>query len=64
MIVHFYLATLGHTPMAHIIAMFKGYEEIHEESDTVMMRDVVTAAGMKKHGDTHTKNTATNKYCI
>jgi thiosulfate reductase cytochrome b subunit len=31
MIVHFYLATLGHTPMAHIIAMFKGYEEIHEE---------------------------------
>jgi thiosulfate reductase cytochrome b subunit len=31
MIVHFYLATLGHTPMAHIIAMFKGYEELHEE---------------------------------
>lgn len=31
MIVHFYLATLGHTPMAHIIAMFKGYEEVHEE---------------------------------
>ena len=31
MIVHFYLATLGHTSMAHIIAMFKGYEEIHEE---------------------------------
>ena len=31
MIVHFYLATLGHTPMAHIIAMFKGYEEIDEE---------------------------------
>jgi len=30
MIVHFYLATLGHTPMAHIIAMFKGYEEVEE----------------------------------
>ena len=30
-IVHFYLATLGHTPMAHIIAMFKGYEDEHEE---------------------------------
>jgi thiosulfate reductase cytochrome b subunit len=30
-IVHFYLATLGHTPMAHIIAMFSGYEEEYEE---------------------------------
>lgn len=30
-IVHFYLATLGHTPMAHIIAMFSGWEEEHEE---------------------------------
>ncbi len=30
-IVHFYLATLGHTPMAHIVAMFTGYEEEHEE---------------------------------
>ncbi|MEW6571522.1 MAG: cytochrome b/b6 domain-containing protein [Nitrospirota bacterium] len=30
-IVHFYLATLGHTTMAHIIAMFTGYEEEHEE---------------------------------
>ena len=28
-IVHFYLATLGHTPMAHIIAMFSGWEEEH-----------------------------------
>jgi formate dehydrogenase gamma subunit len=28
-IVHFYLATLGHTPLAHIIAMFTGYEEEH-----------------------------------
>jgi thiosulfate reductase cytochrome b subunit len=32
-IVHFYLATLGHTPMAHIIAMFTGYEEEHEEHE-------------------------------
>lgn len=30
-IVHFYLATLGHTTFAHIIAMFTGYEEEHEE---------------------------------
>lgn len=30
-IVHFYLATLGHTVLAHIIAMFTGYEEEHEE---------------------------------
>jgi thiosulfate reductase cytochrome b subunit len=30
-IVHFYLATLGHTTWAHIIAMFTGYEEEHEE---------------------------------
>lgn len=30
-IVHFYLATLGHTPMAHIKAMFTGYEEEHDE---------------------------------
>jgi Ni/Fe-hydrogenase b-type cytochrome subunit len=30
-IVHFYLATLGHTTFAHIIAMFSGYEEEHEE---------------------------------
>lgn len=30
-IVHFYLATLGHTILAHIIAMFTGYEEEHEE---------------------------------
>jgi len=30
-IVHFYLATLGHTTWAHIIAMFSGFEEEHEE---------------------------------
>lgn len=30
-IVHFYLATLGHTPLAHIKAMFTGYEEEEEE---------------------------------
>jgi thiosulfate reductase cytochrome b subunit len=29
MIVHFYLATLGHTPTAHFKAMFTGYEEEH-----------------------------------
>lgn len=28
--VHIYLATLGHTPMAHIKAMFTGYEEAEE----------------------------------
>ena len=27
--VHFYLATLGHTPFAHFKAMFTGYEEHH-----------------------------------
>lgn len=32
-IVHFYLATLGHTTWAHIIAMFTGYEEEHEEHE-------------------------------
>src|SRR3972149_1265219 len=30
MIVHFYLATLGHTAFAHIIAMFTGFEEEEE----------------------------------
>lgn len=29
MIVHIYLATLGHTPTAHFKAMFTGYEEEH-----------------------------------
>jgi thiosulfate reductase cytochrome b subunit len=28
---HIYLATLGHTRMAHITSMFTGYEEIEEE---------------------------------
>jgi len=32
-IVHFYLATLGHTTFAHIIAMFSGYEEEYEEHE-------------------------------
>jgi len=31
MLIHIYLATLGHTPLAHIIAMFTGYEEEHED---------------------------------
>lgn len=30
--VHFYLATLGHTPSAHFKAMFTGYEEMEEEA--------------------------------
>ena len=29
MVVHAYLATLGHTPLAHYKAMFTGYEEAH-----------------------------------
>ena len=29
--IHIYLATLGHTRMAHITSMFTGYEEIEEE---------------------------------
>ena len=29
-IVHVYLSTLGHTPLAHLKAMFTGYEEHHE----------------------------------
>jgi len=29
--IHVYLATLGHTRMAHITSMFTGYEEIEEE---------------------------------
>ena len=31
MFFHPYLATLGHTPMAHIKAMITGYEDVHEE---------------------------------
>lgn len=30
--VHFYLATLGHTPSAHFKAMWTGYEEMDEET--------------------------------
>ncbi|NKE67239.1 cytochrome B [Ramlibacter sp. RBP-2] len=33
MFFHPYLATLGHTPTAHIKAMITGYEEEHEECD-------------------------------
>ena len=32
--VHAYLATLGHTPLAHFKAMFTGYEEHHESAST------------------------------
>jgi len=28
---HIYLATLGHTRMAHIMSMINGYEEVEEE---------------------------------
>ncbi len=31
MLVHIYLSTLGHTPLAHIIAMITGYEEEPDE---------------------------------
>jgi thiosulfate reductase cytochrome b subunit len=34
-IVHFYLATLGHTTFAHIAAMFTGFEEEEEEEHGV-----------------------------
>jgi thiosulfate reductase cytochrome b subunit len=51
MIVHFYLATLGHTPMAHIIAMFKGYEEIHEEHGHGHAEEGHGGSG--EHGDEH-----------
>ncbi|MBI5535170.1 MAG: cytochrome b/b6 domain-containing protein [Deltaproteobacteria bacterium] len=30
---HIYLATLGHTPTAHIKAMFTGYEDVHEDDE-------------------------------
>ncbi len=31
-IIHVYLATLGHTRTAHIKAMFTGYEEVEDEA--------------------------------
>ena len=33
-IVHIYLASLGHTPTAHFKAMITGYEEIEDEPKT------------------------------
>lgn len=41
LIVHCYLATLGHTPLAHFKAMFTGYEDHHGpgESATVSERE-------------------------
>jgi len=38
--VHMYLATLGHTPLAHFKAMFTGYEEAHgaESSEDASFR--------------------------
>jgi thiosulfate reductase cytochrome b subunit len=53
MIVHFYLATLGHTPMAHIIAMFKGYEELHEEHGHDEPHGHGGGHGHAEHGDKH-----------
>lgn len=35
LIIHVYLATLGHTPLAHIKAMLTGYEEVEDESEQV-----------------------------
>jgi thiosulfate reductase cytochrome b subunit len=32
LLIHPYLATLGHTPTAHIKAMITGYEDVHEEA--------------------------------
>ena len=32
-IVHVYLCTLGHTPLAHFKAMFTGYEDVDEEGE-------------------------------
>ena len=34
LVVHVYLATLGHTPLAHIKAMFTGYEEVEAQHHT------------------------------
>jgi thiosulfate reductase cytochrome b subunit len=31
--IHPYLATLGHTPTAHIKAMITGYEDVEEEAE-------------------------------
>ncbi len=48
--VHVYLATLGHTAMAHIKAMFTGYEEVEEEEskDSKQHEDKKDS---KKHDD-------------
>ncbi len=37
--IHVYLATLGHTAMAHIKAMFTGYEEVEEEEPAHAKQD-------------------------
>lgn len=31
LIIHVYLATAGHTPLAHIKAMITGWEDVHDE---------------------------------
>ena len=32
-LIHPYLSTLGHTPLAHIKAMLTGYEEVEDDSE-------------------------------
>jgi len=39
-IVHVYMTTTGHTPLASIKAMITGYEIIEEEEDTMEVKDI------------------------
>ena len=41
---HIYLATLGHTPLAHIKAMFTGYEDMEPEPEAPAPPDSGRAA--------------------
>ena len=43
--IHPYLATLGHTPTAHIKAMFTGYEEIEVEETVIAGEGETSIAG-------------------
>jgi len=36
---HLYLATTGHTPLAHIKAMISGWEDVHEEPQSKLSRE-------------------------
>jgi thiosulfate reductase cytochrome b subunit len=42
---HPYLATLGHTPMAHIKAMITGYEDGDEETHAAAPTPAATERG-------------------